>query len=47
MTSIFMISSALEVGLVIAASAIFLAMVVAFLALVVWFVAGFVSATHP
>ena len=47
MTSIVMSSSALEVGLVIAAGAIFLAMVVAVVALIVWFVGGFVSATHP
>ena len=47
MTSIFIISSALEIGLVIAASAIFLAMVITALALVVWLVAGFVSAAHP
>ncbi len=47
MTSIFMISSALEIGLVIAASAIFLAMVITALALIVWLVAGFVSASHP
>ena len=46
MTSVFMIASALEVGLVIVASAIFLAMVIAGLALIVWFVAGFVRATH-
>lgn len=47
MTSIFMISSALEIGLVIAASAIFLAMVITALALILWLVAGFVSASHP
>ena len=46
MTSILM-SSALEVGLVIAAGAIFLAMVVAVVALIAWFVGGLVSATHP
>jgi len=46
-TSIFIISSALEIGLVLAASAIFLAMVIAALALIAWLVAGFVSATHP
>jgi hypothetical protein len=45
MTSIVM-SSALEVGLVIAAGVIFLAMVIAAAAVLVWFVAGFVSATH-
>jgi hypothetical protein len=47
MTSIVMFSSALEVGLVIAASVIFLSMVFAVVALIVWFVGGFVSATHP
>ena len=46
-TSIFMISSALEIGLVIAASAVFLAMVITALALIIWLVAGFVSASHP
>ena len=47
MTSIVMFSSALEVGLVLAASAIFLAMVITVVALIVWLVGGFVSATHP
>ena len=47
MTSLFMISSALEVGLVIVASAIFAAMVITVLALITWFVAGIVSASHP
>ena len=46
-TSVFMFSSALEVGLVVAAGAIFLAMIIAALAVVIWSVAGFVSATHP
>jgi hypothetical protein len=46
-TSIFMISSALEIGLVITASAIFLAMVITALALIIWLVAGFVSAAQP
>ena len=46
MTSMFMIASVLEVGLVVVAAAIFLAMVVAALAVIVWFVAGFFSATH-
>jgi len=46
-TSVFIVSSALEVGLVIAASAIFLAMVITVLALITWFVAGIVSASHP
>jgi hypothetical protein len=47
MTSVFMVSSALEIGLVIAAGAIFLAMVIAALAVIVWFVAGLGSAAHP
>lgn len=47
MTSLFMLSSALEVGFVIAASAIFVAMVITVLALITWFVAGIVSASHP
>jgi len=47
MTSLFMISSALEVGLVIAASAIFVVMVITVLALITWFVAGIVSASQP
>ena len=46
MTSLFVIASVLEVGLVVAAALIFLAMVVAALAVVVWSVAGVVSATH-
>ena len=46
MTSVFLIASVLEVGLVVAAAVIFLAMVVAAMAVIVWFVAGFVSATH-
>lgn len=45
--SIFILASALEVGLVIVAGAIFVSMVIAALALVVWLVAGFVSASHP
>jgi hypothetical protein len=47
MTSLFMTASALEVGLVIAAGVIFLAMVVAGLAVIVWSIGGFVRATHP
>ncbi len=46
-TSICIISSALEIALVIAASAIFLAMVIIALALIVWLLGGFVSAAHP
>jgi len=45
-TSVFMIASALEVGLVVAAAVIFLAMILAALAVSIWFVAGFISATH-
>jgi len=40
-------SSALEIVLVLAGSAIFLAMVVTAVAVVIWLVAGFMSATHP
>jgi hypothetical protein len=47
MTSLFLASSALEIGLVVVAGAIFAAMVIAALALLVWLVAGFVSAAHP
>jgi hypothetical protein len=36
-----------EVGLVVAAAVIFLAMIVAALAVIIWSVAGFISATHP
>ena len=46
MTFVFMIASVLEVGLVVAAAAIFLAMIVAVLAVIIWSVGGFVSATH-
>lgn len=47
MTSLLMASSALEVGLVIAAGVIFVAMVVAGLAVIVWSIGGFFRATHP
>jgi hypothetical protein len=48
MTSVLIISSAaLEVGLVIAAGVIFLAMLVAVLALIIWSIAGIRSVTHP
>jgi hypothetical protein len=47
MTSVFLAASALEVGLVVIAGVIFLAMVVAAVALVVWSIAGFVRAAHP
>jgi hypothetical protein len=46
MTSILMIGSALEVALVVAASVIFLAMIVAAVAVIIWAVAGVLSATH-
>jgi len=45
-TSVFMIASVFEVGLVVAAAVIFLAMIVAALAVIIWSVAGFISATH-
>lgn len=41
-----MIASALEVGLVVVAAVIFLAMIVAALAVIVWSIAGVLSATH-
>ena len=48
MTSILVASSALEVGLVVAAGIIFLAMIVAVVAVIVWSLAGvFSAATHP
>jgi hypothetical protein len=46
MSSLFMIASALEVGLVVAAAVIFLTMIVAAMAVIIWFVAGLISATH-
>ena len=46
MSSLFMIASALEVGLVVVAAVIFLTMIVAALAVIIWFVAGLISATH-
>jgi len=45
-TSVLMLGSVVEVGLVIVAAVIFLTMVVAALAVIVWSVAGFLSATH-
>jgi hypothetical protein len=45
-TPVFLISSALEILLVLAASAMFLVMIIAAVAVVVWFVAGLFSATH-
>jgi hypothetical protein len=45
-TPVFLISSALEILLVLAASAMFLVMIIAAVAAVVWFVAGLFSATH-
>jgi len=46
MTSVFLIASVLEVGLVVLAAVIFLAMIVAALAVIVWSLAGVLSATH-
>jgi hypothetical protein len=46
MTSNYLIGSAFEITLVLAAGAIFLAMVIAAVAAVVWFVAGLLSAAH-
>jgi hypothetical protein len=45
-TPVFLISSALEIFLVLFAGVIFLTMIVAAVAAVVWFVAGLYSATH-
>jgi hypothetical protein len=41
-----MIASVLEVGLVVAAAVMFLAMIVAVLAVILWSVGGVVSAAH-
>ena len=46
MSFLVMIASALEVGLVVLAAVIFLAMIVAALAVIVWSIAGVLSATH-
>jgi len=46
MTSVFVMASALEVALVVAAAILFLAMIVAAVAVIVWSVAGVFSATH-
>ena len=46
MTPVFLISSALEIFLVLVAGAIFLTMVIAAVAAAVWFVAGLLSAAH-
>jgi uncharacterized membrane protein len=43
----FLIASALEVGLVVFAIVVFAAMVIAAVALVVWSIAGFERAAHP
>ena len=45
-TPVFLISSALEIFLVLVAGAIFLTMVIAAVAAAVWFVAGLLSAAH-
>jgi hypothetical protein len=46
MTSVLM-ASVFEIGLVVFAGVVFLAMIVATLAVIVWSVAGVVRATHP
>jgi hypothetical protein len=46
MTSVLITASALEVGLVIIAGIIFLAMVVSALAVIIWSVAGVIQAAH-
>ena len=46
MTPVFLISSALEIFLVLVAGAIFLTMIIAAVAALVWFVTGLFSATH-
>ena len=46
MTSIFMLASVLEVGLVVAAAVVFLSMIAVGVAVIIWFVAGLMSATH-
>ena len=46
MTPVCLISSALEIFLVLVASAMFLVMIIAAVAAIVWFVAGLFSATH-
>lgn len=46
MSFLVMIASALEVGLVVVAAVIFLAMIVTALAVIVWSIAGVLSATH-
>ena len=47
MSSILMVSSALEVVLFLLGSVIFVGMVIAALALITWTVAAFTRATHP
>jgi hypothetical protein len=47
MTTIFTIASVLEVGLVVVAAVMFLAMIVAALAAIIWSLAGVFSATRP
>ena len=46
MTTIFTIASVLEVGLVVVAAVMFLAMIVAAFAVVIWAIAGLSSAAH-
>jgi hypothetical protein len=47
MTSLVLVASALEFVLFLAASVIFISMVVTAVAVVTWLVAGFTRATHP
>jgi hypothetical protein len=46
MTTLFVIASVLEVGLVVLAAIIFLTMIVAALAVVLWVIGGVSEATH-
>jgi hypothetical protein len=46
MATLFVIASVLEVGLVVLAAAIFLAMIIAVLAVVVWVIGGVSEVTH-
>ena len=47
MTTIFTIASVLEVGLVVVAAVMFLAMIVTALVVIIWSLAGVFSATRP
>ena len=46
-TTIFTIASVLEVGLVVVAAVMFLAMIVTALVVIIWSLAGVFSATRP